>query len=67
MNLAEWNKYRDDLIRLRDMIYKGTKTINGLSVILEMEDCDILWNLLRDEVCKVISKQLDYKDDVIRG
>ena len=62
MNLAEWNKYRDDLIRLRDMIYEGTKTTKGLSVILEMEDCDILLELLNNEVCKVTSKQLDYKE-----
>ena len=58
--LGEWNKYLEDLKRLRDMIYKGTKTSEGLCVKLEMEDCDIIWDLLNSEANKVFSAPLDF-------
>ena len=58
--ISEWNKYLEDLKRLRDMIYEGTKTTEGLCVKLKMEDCDIIWNLLNSEADKVFSTPLDF-------
>ena len=58
--ISEWNKYLEDVKRLRDLIYNGTKTTDGLSVKLEMEDCDIIWDLLNDEANKVFSTPLEF-------
>ncbi len=58
--IGEWNKYLEDLKRLRDEIYQGTKTTDGLTVTLSMEDCDIIWNLLSSEANKVFSTPLEF-------
>lgn len=58
--ISEWNKYIEDLKRLRDVIYEGTKTTEGLCVKLAMEDCDIIWNLLNSEANIVFSTPLDF-------
>lgn len=58
--ISEWNKYLEDLKRLRDMIFEGTKTTEGLCVKLKMKDCDIIWNLLNSEANKVFSTPLDF-------
>ena len=58
--LSEWNKYLEDLKKLRDKIYEGTKTIDGLCIKLEMEECDIIWNLLNDEASKVFNTPLEF-------
>lgn len=58
--ISDWNKYLEDLKRLRDMIYEGTKTTDGLCVKLEMEDCDIIWNLLNSEANKVFNTPLEF-------
>ncbi len=57
--LSEWNDYLEDLKRLRDAIYEGTKTTDGLCIQLSMEDCDIIWNLLSSEANKVFSTPLE--------
>lgn len=58
--ISEWNKYLEDLKRLRDTFYNGTKTTDGLCVKLEMKDCDIIWDLLNSEVNTVFSTPLDF-------
>ena len=58
--LYEWNKYSSDLARLKDIFHEGTKTIKGLSLTLEMEDCDILFDLLSEECDKVLNGKLDF-------
>ena len=58
--ISEWNIYLEDLKRLRDMIYEGTKTTEGLCAKLTMEDCDIIWNLLNSEANVVFSTPLDF-------
>ncbi len=60
--LSEWNEYLEQLKDLRDRIYEGTKTTNGLCTQLSMEDCDILWTLVSSEANKVFGSQLDYYD-----
>lgn len=61
MTLSDWNKYFEDVKTLRDKIYEGTKTTNGLTIKLEMEDCDILWQLLTDEVDKIYNTPLEFR------
>lgn len=58
--ISEWNKYLKDLKTLRDKIYEGTKTTDGLCIQLSMEDCDIIWELLSSEVNKVINTPLEF-------
>ena len=58
--LSEWNKYLDDLKRLRDLIYEGKKTTDGLCVKLETEECDIIWRVLNSEVTKIVSIPLEF-------
>lgn len=58
--ISEWNNYLEDLKRLRDTIYEGTKTTEGLCVKLTMEDCDIIWNLLNCEANKVFCTPLEF-------
>ena len=58
--ISAWNKYLKDLNRLRDKIYEGTKTTDGLCVQLSMEDCDIIWELLSSEVNEVFNTPLEF-------
>ena len=58
--ISDWNKYLEDLKRLRGVIYEGTKTTDGLCVKLEMEDCDIIWRLLSSEANKVVNTPLEF-------
>ena len=58
--LKEWNEYLDHLKELQDKIYEGTKTVNGLCIQLSMEECDILWDLVKSEAMKVNASSFDY-------
>lgn len=58
--LSEWNDYLEDLKRLRDTIYEGTKTTDGLCTQLSMNDCDIIWTLLNSEANKVFNTPLEF-------
>lgn len=58
--ISEWNKYLEDLKTLRDKIYEGTKTTDGLCIQLSMEDCDIIWELLSSESDKVFNTPLEF-------
>ena len=58
--LHGWNKYSSDLVRLIDIFHEGTKTTDGLCLKLEMEDCDILFDLLNEECDKVLNRELDF-------
>lgn len=60
ITIKEWNKYLEDLQRLKNMIYEGTKTTDGLCMKLGMEDCDIIWELLSSEVNKVLNTPLEF-------
>lgn len=64
--LSEWNKYLEDIKRLRDLFYTGTKTTEGLNAKIEMEDCDIIWDLLNREANHVFSMPLDFSKGVIK-
>lgn len=50
----------EDLKTLRDKIYEGTKTTDGLCIQLSMEDCDIIWELLSSEADKVFNTPLEF-------
>ena len=52
--LSEWSVYLENLKCLRDAIYEGTKTTDGLCIQLTMEDCDIIWDLL-DREANIVS------------
>jgi len=58
--ISEWNKYLEDLKTLRDKIYEGTKTTDGLCIQLSMEDCDIIWELLSSEADEVFNTPLEF-------
>jgi len=64
--ISEWNKYLEDLKRFRDMIYEGTKTTDGLYVKLEMEDCNIIWELLNSEANIVFNTPLGFNHRKLR-
>lgn len=55
--LNEWNKYFEDITALRDKIYKGA---NGSPIKLEMEDCNIIWVLLTNEIEKIFNTPLEF-------
>ncbi len=57
--LREWNAYLENLKRMRDTIYEGTKTDDGLNIHLSKEECDIIWNLLSSEANRVFSTPLE--------
>ncbi len=59
--LSEWNDYLEHLKQLRDRIYEGTKTTEGLCCAqLSMEDCDIIWDLLSREANTVFNTPLEF-------
>ena len=58
--LKEWNEYLETVKRLKDTIYAGTKNTEGLNLHLEMEDCDVIWELLSSEASAVYSTPLDF-------
>ena len=56
--ISEWNNYLDNVKRLRDAIYYGMKSPEGIQIHLEKDECEIIWNLLNSEANVVFSTPL---------